>query len=176
VKQADGDQRQTPGYFWLAYRWDNLLLTCFRCNTNRKRDLFPLRFPDRRARDPNENDDAAGPLLINPCTEDPREHIRYRDVVAYSVNNSTKGTATRNLFALNTDRMLIGHRREYLAFFRNTVILAETNDDREIQSKAESLVARLLSGRGQYLAMITDAFRAMITEGTVARLAYLLPP
>jgi hypothetical protein len=72
--------------------------------------------------------------------------------------------------------MLIGHRREYLAFFRNTVILAETNDDREIQSKAESLVARLLSGRGQYLAMITDAFRAMITEGTGARLAYLLPP
>ena len=45
-----------------AFSWDNYLLACSGCNSNEKREQFPL--------------DAAGqPLLIDPTVEDPRDHL-----------------------------------------------------------------------------------------------------
>lgn len=41
VRQTRAALPTTPGYFWLAYAWDNLLVACSRCNTS-KSDLFPL--------------------------------------------------------------------------------------------------------------------------------------
>ena len=36
------------GYYWLAYTWENLYLSCEVCNRRHKRSLFPLANPDRR--------------------------------------------------------------------------------------------------------------------------------
>jgi hypothetical protein len=47
--QARRSVRIRPGYYWLAYDWDNLLLSCAPCNIN-KSDLFPLENPAARAR------------------------------------------------------------------------------------------------------------------------------
>jgi hypothetical protein len=40
----DNEQETThPGYFWLAYHWQNLLPSCFFCNTGKgKKDKFPV--------------------------------------------------------------------------------------------------------------------------------------
>ncbi len=77
-QQSRGGKKNYPGYYWLAYRWENLLVSCELCNRARKKNLFPLRDPARRARD-----DAGlaheHPLLIDPAgPDDPRDHIRFR--------------------------------------------------------------------------------------------------
>ena len=176
VKQNDGAPRLVPGYFWLAYRWDNLVLACLRCNTSHKRDLFPLRQPHQRARVPGQEDETAGPLFIHPITDEPRDHLRYREAAAYPVNGSDKGLIMRDMFRLNRDRMLLGHRREYLETFKNSARVAESHPAPQTRRRAETLVGRLLAGEGQYLAMIRDAFRAMVASGEIMRLAVLCPP
>ena len=66
-----------PGYYWLAYNWDNLMLSCEKCNRSYKRNQFPLQteatrklFHNHPNSIPNED-----PLLINPNFEDPSVHI-----------------------------------------------------------------------------------------------------
>jgi 5-methylcytosine-specific restriction endonuclease McrA len=47
--QNKGERIQRPGYYWLAYNWDNLYLSCSSCNQRQKRNLFPLSDPQKRA-------------------------------------------------------------------------------------------------------------------------------
>ncbi len=51
-KQNEADYYAYPGYFWLAYDWDNLFLSCQKCNQRHKKNLFPLLDPDTRMLDP----------------------------------------------------------------------------------------------------------------------------
>lgn len=93
-----------PGYWWLASEWTNLLPSCLDCNRKRqqhiveigasltelqlqsrgqriahessgKHDCFPLDQHGIRAR--SEDDDllVEMPLLLNPCIDDPSEHL-----------------------------------------------------------------------------------------------------
>ncbi len=36
VRQSNKHKEQYPGYYWLAYDWDNLLLSCHECNSDWK--------------------------------------------------------------------------------------------------------------------------------------------
>jgi hypothetical protein len=36
-RQSAADAMSTPGYYWLAYEWDNLLLSCQLCNQRIKK-------------------------------------------------------------------------------------------------------------------------------------------
>jgi len=74
------DGKQAEGYWWLAWSWDNLLFACVTCNTAFKRDLFPLE-NDRDALDPGSKPPGDEvPLLIDPSSEDPMEHIQFTEV------------------------------------------------------------------------------------------------
>ena len=48
-QQSVGDPFNRPGYYWLAYDWENLLFSCPICNQTCKRNQFPLRNPNGRA-------------------------------------------------------------------------------------------------------------------------------
>lgn len=80
-KSRDSDE-EYPGYYWLAYDWDNLLLGCSECN-GIKGTIFPLANEGRRAHSHRDRDKVSleNPLLINPTEEnkDPRDHIRFLD-------------------------------------------------------------------------------------------------
>jgi uncharacterized protein (TIGR02646 family) len=78
VQQARGQKKEHPGYYWLAYDWNNLLFSCTACNT-KKRDLFPLRDNNARARSHYDDIDLEQPFLVNPAVENPRDHIRFRE-------------------------------------------------------------------------------------------------
>lgn len=77
VRQARGDKEEHPGYYWLAYKWDNLLLSCHTCNSVYKRTLFPLANPHHRARSHHHDISLEQPLFVNPAQQDPRDHIRF---------------------------------------------------------------------------------------------------
>ena len=59
---------EQPGYFWLAYVWENLFFACQLCNQTFKQNLFPLANPTkRRARSHMDDLSAEEPLLIHPA-------------------------------------------------------------------------------------------------------------
>jgi uncharacterized protein (TIGR02646 family) len=82
-----------PGYYWLAYAWENLLPSCVFCNQSRrdpptwdnphtgpaagKIDQFPLRDETKRAMDHTGSLAGEEPLLLNPCTDDPESEFKY---------------------------------------------------------------------------------------------------
>jgi hypothetical protein len=67
-----------PGYYWLAYSWDNLLLSCAFCNSSNKSDLFPLEDPTVRARHHGMHIEDERPVILKPDgDEDPRDHITF---------------------------------------------------------------------------------------------------
>ena len=66
-----------PGYYWLAYDWNNLLVSCGVCNRT-KGSQFPLVDDGARARSHHDDVGEERPLFIDPSREDPRRHIRFR--------------------------------------------------------------------------------------------------
>ena len=110
VRQDEKSQRQLPGYYWLAYSWENLYLCCPICNSSGKKDLFPL--ADQTARARSHRDDVAreSPLLIDPGgTDDPRAHIRFR--LEHAVSQTDAGCRTIDVLDLNRPELLDARRR-----------------------------------------------------------------
>ena len=64
------------GYWWLAYDWNNLLMSCKKCNW-RKGTKFPLTDENKRAFSENDDLTKEEPILINPLTENPEDFIKY---------------------------------------------------------------------------------------------------
>ncbi|MFU2028108.1 hypothetical protein ACM6Q8_00200 [Bacillus wiedmannii] len=65
-----------PGYYWLAMKWENLLIACQRCNRTHKKNHFPLVNEHKRAKSPDE-ENLEEPLLLNPCEDIPDEHLEF---------------------------------------------------------------------------------------------------
>ncbi len=92
-----------------TFVWENLLYACSHCNSNGKRNQFPL--------------DADGqPLLIDPTAEDPMAHLVFtpstgalvpRIDPAKSVE-SPKGKASIEAFGLNRDPTVRGRRNAWV--------------------------------------------------------------
>lgn len=66
-----------PGYWWLAYSWDNYLCSCKRCN-NWKLESFPLR--NERTEMVPGAEAGEQPLLINPYLTDPALHLTFNQL------------------------------------------------------------------------------------------------
>ena len=66
-----------PGYYWLAFEWENLIPSCIRCNRQEKLDFFPV--AKANICDPSMSPDALDameePLLINPYKENPEQYL-----------------------------------------------------------------------------------------------------
>ncbi len=91
-----------PGYWWLAYEWDNYLLSCMICNQTWKNSLFPVKHPPPRAGAPLETD-AESILLLNPFgSRDPARHLRF-DINGFVSprNGSIHGRETIRTCGLN---------------------------------------------------------------------------
>ena len=99
VRQCKGSERIYPGYYWLAYRWDNLVLACETCNL-RKSDYFPLEDPGKRARCHLDCLDREAPLLLNPYAERKlSEHLTFDGSACQP--ETERGRATVALLGLN---------------------------------------------------------------------------
>lgn len=99
-----------PGYYWLAADWDNLLLSCRNCNqklshsiygtankkTMGKMNQFPLSDITRYVRKhdhPNGiADEEPYRLLLNPCIDNPEEHLEYGEEGVIRPKRDAAGT------------------------------------------------------------------------------------
>jgi uncharacterized protein (TIGR02646 family) len=159
-KQAALEKKlKKPGYYWLAYNWENLLLCCERCNRQYKKNLFPLLHPENRARNHGDDITAETPLLINPAEIDPQEHIGFRNEIPHAIENNLYGKTTIKILALARED-LNEQRRTKLAqliALYNIVNIAEARPhDQELKvlaDQAKQLLGHAALPNAEYSAM-----------------------
>ncbi|MFN8348713.1 MAG: hypothetical protein U0X91_27180 [Spirosomataceae bacterium] len=104
---------QKPGYYWLAYDFENLFYTCKVCNQEYKKNFFPLVDETKRAlshKDDWKNEES---LILHPGLDDPSDHIEFVEEIAKPKAGSSKGKVTIQLVGLN-DPKLAEERLKYL--------------------------------------------------------------
>lgn len=107
---VQGDESMNkPGYYWLAYDWDNLLLSCQICNQRHKRNFFPLLNPVKRALSHNTNISIENPFFIHPVKDNPEDFITFKEEIPVAKNSNRRGDITINKLGL--DRELLNERR-----------------------------------------------------------------
>jgi uncharacterized protein (TIGR02646 family) len=100
-RQEKGQPLQRPGYYWLAYEWDNLYLACTACNQRHKENLFPLINPEDRATSHHDDVKKEKPIFIDPGKEDPENFIEFRGEFAVGFDEESRGQNTIQVLALN---------------------------------------------------------------------------
>lgn len=80
-----------------AFLWLNLLLACSRCNSNFKREQFPL-------------DTSGAPLLIDPTVDEPREHLHLSPTTGKFTHRTPKGEESIQVFGLDRDLLEKGRQ------------------------------------------------------------------
>ena len=160
-KTDDAPALLAPGYYWLAAKWPNLLLSCADCNRPRTQDdcdgnarvigmanFLPLADETKRASGPwlvlREE-----PLLLNPCIDDPADHLEFLEdgrVKARSVDGVPSRKGEVSIYYLGLARaellqMRARHARMVRAAIRHTVDALE--EHRDPGADLEDLVAFL---------------------------------
>ncbi len=154
VRQDAGGVPLRPGYYWLAYEWSNLFVSCQLCNQRFKRTHFPLSNPGRRARSHRQNLGREKPLLINPAAVDPALHITFHDERPVPVGRSRVGDITIRVLGLDRPELL-ERRRERLQDLKDIRDLLDHFEEREragsLDSPGRQLLTRLRGRRDRAL-------------------------
>lgn len=163
-KQMRSDEFQRPGYFWLAYEWTNLLVSCAMCNdAGHKANLFPLIDPSLRATAQIADVSAENPLLLNPFDDHPETHIAWNADVPRPINGCNRGQTTIEAFALANDEKLVDERRGHLHLIKITLEAAESGS-LSVSKQAEhiAVLGNSLQDSAPYAAMISANFKTRI--------------
>jgi uncharacterized protein (TIGR02646 family) len=148
-----------PGYYWLAYSWDNLLLSCSFCNRDNKRDLFPLKNPAKRARNHRMKVEHERPAILRPDGDlDPRDHITFEGDMP--VGRTGLGRKTIDILRLDSPKHKRGdYLKEEIEKRRKFYMDLRENPDPVVQCYVEE-ARRFLEGavkpKRKYSAMVAD--------------------
>jgi hypothetical protein len=117
---AMGEPKPHPGYYWLAYNWQNLLPSCAICNqpssAGNKKIGKHNRFPvDGNHAQRPEDVESEQPLLINPASDreedDPTKHLAVDISTGLMFPLSARGKMCIEIFGLNLRDQLVNERR-----------------------------------------------------------------
>jgi uncharacterized protein (TIGR02646 family) len=153
-----------PGYYWLAYEWDNLLLSCEICNQRHKKNVFPLVNNSLRALSHFDNINTEQAVFINPAIDDPEQFITFKEEVPVAVHENSRGNET--ILKLGLDRETLNEqRRTKLNLIRDIYDLAKGYPDIDPQSKqqAKTIIQRRFEESQldltEYASMLRSFFR-----------------
>lgn len=155
VQQKRCQRREYPGYYWLAYSWENLLVGCYSCNSEHKGTLFPLSDPKTRARSHRDDLDAESPLLIDPASEEPRQHVRFRGSVVVPLTE--RGRETVRVLALNRSD-LVKDRKHWMMILEvlRKALKPGEKLDKDWVEQAKSLLEEAIRPDAKYSSMARD--------------------
>jgi uncharacterized protein (TIGR02646 family) len=168
-RQRKGDPLQRPGYYWLAYTWANLFLSCTLCNQQFKKNFFPLKIPSRRARSHMDDVATEEPLLIDPAVDDPEALISFREEVPFAVNGNARGKATLRFLGLHREK-LAEQRRKRLDYVKALQVIAKSKLPES--AKARAMLQRLQQDSEEYASMT----RAFLRSSQLASTGTRAPP
>jgi uncharacterized protein (TIGR02646 family) len=157
-RQDENDDLTRPGYYWLAYEWNNLFLSCQLCNQRYKKNLFPLADPNRRAESHKDDVSKERPLFADP-SDDPEQHITFRKEIPVPVNGDKIGEIT--IRSLSIDRRgLNDERLDYYKNLRFVHIVAHADPPLEATRDAKAHLMKAVLGSSKYAAMARAAIAA----------------
>lgn len=187
-----------PGYWWLAMRWENLVLSCMHCNQHRRQLLLDKEMSEKQIEQaivkndlqtsgkknafPTEDNNfvedhtigVAGenPLLIDPTITNPEPLIDWAEredfALAVAVNGNARAQTTIDVLGLN---------RQWLCEQRMTLLselilmMADLHDwANEIENAATDGEARLAGKAAQkVVTQIEHKCRAQLPHAAIAR-------
>ena len=170
------------GYYWLAYEWSNLLLACSRCN-GKKGIWFPLADPIAAASDHRGEIRREEPLLLNPTSDDPTDHLRFvsspvvgdpdasavADVVV-PVRGSRRGRTTIERVGLNRPDLVLARREHVTDMLRLKTTVAAltavpdpTPDIVRLAVESHAVLEENRSTGGRYSAAVNATLAAVET-------------
>lgn len=101
------DRLVRPGYYWLAFDWDNLFFVCALCNSAKyKGNRFPLVDEKVRAKSHHDDYQSEESLLLHPCginDKDPEKHITFEG--PFPKDLTTFGKSTIEICGLDRDAL-----------------------------------------------------------------------
>ncbi|MFO0604960.1 MAG: hypothetical protein U0324_17390 [Polyangiales bacterium] len=142
-----------PGYYWLAYAWDNLLLACQLCNQRFKANHFPLEKGSTRARFHGHDVARERPLFIDPAREDPAGRLGFREHVPVALSNDRRARVTIARLGLRRPE-LNERRREHLAIVQVLFAVAQGDPQLLLSVQAHDLLQRMAAPDAEYSAMV----------------------
>jgi uncharacterized protein (TIGR02646 family) len=185
------DRLVKPGYYWLAATWENLLPSCIDCNREREQEIFdqdpakagkankfPLASGSRAAGPGGEANEV--PLLLNPCEDDPDEHLEFQaeGVVSPALSgqgDSPRGSASIQVYGLQRTNLVQERRdrailvRAQIERVRNLETLLDTAPDNPLLQSmlTQEMVALkdLQESRQPYAGMARQLVRALYRPG-----------
>lgn len=95
-------------YWWLFFKWTNLLPICAECAKMRG-TRFPVLGPRAEICAGETSLGEELPLLLNPCEDDPAQHLRF-DTQGKLAGISERGRQTITVFGLNRSPLLKARR------------------------------------------------------------------
>lgn len=161
------------GYFWLAYHWKNLLPSCEFCNrSGGKGNQFPVRNTHVSLKDakdlatlqPEDLDLQEEPLLLNPYTDNPHDHIRFGFGTAYAVNNSDRGEQSIEIYRLNQDELLSERMRAQDDAWQNYLVELLAAKGKDIRKTSQKVLKRYEGGEDEYSTAILDYIRLQLEQ------------
>lgn len=160
-RQSKGARLIRPGYYWLAYDWDNLLLCCSHCNQREKRNLFPIASDGVRAAQPGDVLDAEKAVFVHPGLEEPQAHIGY--VGPDPVWKTQRGKATIKALGLDRiDRGLYERRMEHEKTVRMLLALRDQHTATGVHASIVQEIDEWLRQRQEAAAEFSAMTRAAV--------------
>lgn len=148
-----------PGYYWLAYDWNNLFFVCNACNRSHKSNLFPLIDENQRAKNHTHNIDNESPFLINPGIEtDIASHLDFK--AGQIIGLTERGRRTIKICGL--DRSSLNDKRlKHINDVEARIIILGQADKYPpaIVEKARKEIKKYMSSAGEFSAMINVYLR-----------------
>jgi len=157
-----------PGYYWLAYDWDNLFLSCQICNQRHKKNFFPLLDNSKRALSHEGNIADESPFFIKPDKDNPEQFIEFKEEIPFPLNGHHRGSSTILTLGLNRET-LNENRRIKLALVRILYNLARDIPvtTPEIKKKAVHEIKKLAAEYTVDNAEYTAMFRAFFSKNPI---------
>lgn len=156
-QQKKSDTPSELGYYWLVYDWNNLFFSCEICNRLFKKNLFPLKNSNKRAKKHNDKISLEKPLIINPYEEDPKKYISFRAENVYAKEDNMKGKKTIEVIGLN--RNSLSENRLNLLKMAKILYKLSKDPNNSTNKEAKQLLKKMTSKESKYSYMIKSAIK-----------------
>lgn len=146
-------------YWWLAYEWQNLYLSCRECNFN-KGSKFPVKGKRGKLKAPLKELRAVEKvLLLDPCIDDPDKHLSFGDdgIVA---PQSEVGGITIEVLNLNRESLVKARREEIKDSHERVMLMLEA------KQFSDSALEKLLAPHHAYATARRQTIHRLIREIT----------
>lgn len=161
VRQSDADLMQRPGYYWLAYAWENLLFACERCNRRHKKNLFPLLDPAHRATSHRAAIGDESPVFIDPSKDNPEQYITYREHVPVAVDGNARGEQTIEALGLRRPD-LNADREDHLQIVKNLhAVASHPGVPDGLRNESRALLNKYVASDAEYSLMTRTAVQML---------------